>query len=262
MFFRNMVGRYHGTPFNFDRSRFPASTNGFYHFGSVSNLVAALPHPLCDTDHAYEFNCFDIVIALADTSLRTPVKPDDLIGPYLAPYAPTNGTFFIRPTATARDAYAVAYHSWYREGAESLFPAKLNDIRIALTAALFSCHLLPQSTVETNLQHTTLGVLQSSWRRMRLEFPKGLELVLCHEVHFPQKWLVTAHAGLLLKRNNGYSYIEKSGGKGPFVRLDLSDRQDLVAWLSAMFRGAERFGYTHHFVTFNETRIESLDSLK
>jgi hypothetical protein len=43
--------------------------------------------------------------------------------------------------------------------------------------------------------------------------------------------------------------------------LDFSDRGDLHKWLARTFTGEEarRLGYTHHFVTYNDTRIEALE---
>ena len=68
--FQQAVARYASTAFDFDFSKFPRPCEGFYSFESASSLIAALPHQLCDTRHAYEFNCLDTVIALAGGSLR------------------------------------------------------------------------------------------------------------------------------------------------------------------------------------------------
>ena len=73
---------------------------------------------------------------------------------------------------------------------------------------------------------------------------------------------MTAHAGLLFPREHGFTYIEKAGGSGPFVRLDFDERGALLTWFSGMFRGAERLGYTHHFATFDNTRIQPIEFLK
>jgi hypothetical protein len=257
--FRQAVNRYSSTSFEFDFSKFPAARDGFYSFASASNLVAALPHPLCDTQHAYEFNCFDTVIAIAGEFLHTSVRPDDALGPFLVPHTPTNGSFLIVPRTTARDAFTLAYPDWYRDATEAAFPEAQRNARITTTAALFSCYLLPQSAAEGAVRDSVLTALRSSWKRQNLKFPTKFEVVLCHEVSLPQRFLVTAHAGLLLPRERGYTYIEKPGGKGPFVRLDFIERADLLTWFAAMFKGAERLGYTHHFVTFNDAKIESLN---
>jgi len=105
-----------------------------------------------------------------------------------------------------------------------------------------------------------MEALKASWTRQGMSFPQRFEVVLCHEVSLPQRWFVTSHAGLLFPRERGYTYIEKAGGSGPFVRLDFADRGALLTWFSATFRGAERLGYTHHFATFNDKKIEMVES--
>jgi hypothetical protein len=260
--FKVAVESYHAMPFAFDFTKFPQSRGGFYQFESASRLVAALPHQLCDTEHDYDFNCFDTLITILGDGLRTRLRPDEIFGPTLVPHTATNGAFMILPTATARDAFTVAYTEWYRDATKDAFPQSMSDSRISLTAALFRSHVLPMSTSERKLEDGVLEVLRANWKRQDMTFPKGVEVVLCHQVHFPQFWFVTAHVGLLVSRNKGYTYVEKSGGRGPFVRLDFEERRDLLAWLSGMFRGASKFGYTHHFATFNDAKIQKLEFTK
>ena len=50
--FERAVKTYSLTGFDFDLSKFPKPREGFYSFESASNLVAALPHQLCNTAHA------------------------------------------------------------------------------------------------------------------------------------------------------------------------------------------------------------------
>ena len=257
--FRRAVERYTSSPFDYDLSRFPKPRDGFYSFKSASVLVAALPQPLCETLHAYEFNCFDTVIALAGDSLRTRIRPDDLASPFWVPYTRTNGSFTILPRATAREAFELAYPEWYRTATSKSLPKSRDELRIALTAALFRCHLLPQSTTETGLKSAVMAALHTSWERDKMVFPGRCEMVLCHQVSLPQRWFVTVHAGLLISRKDGFTYVEKAGGSGPFVRLDFEERADLLVWLGGMFRGAERLGYTHHFATLNDKKVEVLD---
>lgn len=257
--FQRAVERYGSSKFDFDFAKFPKARDGFYTFASAPALVAALPHQLADTQHAYEFNCFDTVVVLAGDSLRTGIRPDEVSGPYLVPHTPTNGSFTILPRATARDAFSLAYPEWYRDATEESLPKPMRDARIALTAALFRCHVLPQSTTEEGLARGVMEALKMSWTRQGMSFPRRFEVVLCHEVSLPQRWFVTSHAGLLIPREHGFTYVEKAGGTGPFVRLDFDDRAALLRWFSGMFRGAEKLGYTHHFSTFNDTKIEMVD---
>ena len=134
--FRRAVERYTSSTFEFDLSRFPKPRDGFYNFDSASAAVAALPHLLSDTTHAYEFNCFDTVIALTGDSLRTSIRPDDLASPFWVPYTQTNGSFTILPRATAREAFELAYPDWYRAAASKSLPKSRDELPLALTAAL------------------------------------------------------------------------------------------------------------------------------
>ncbi len=260
--FQRAVERYTSSTFNFDFGKFPKPRDGFYSFESPAALVAALPHQLADTQHSYEFNCFDTVVALASDSLRTGVRPDEISGPYLVPHTPTNRAFTILPRATARDAFTLVYPEWYRDTTAEALPKSMRDAHIGLVAALFRCHMLPQSTTEDGLARGVMDALKASWLRQGMTFPQWFEVVLCHEVSLPQRWFVTVHAGLLFRRERGFVYVEKAGGSGPFVRLDFDDRSALLTWFGGMFRGAERLGYTHHFATFNDTKIEMVEFLK
>ena len=259
MAFKRAVKRYNGTAFEFDFSKFPRPRLGFFSFESASRLVSALPHKLCDTHHAYDFNCFDTVIVVAAGRLRTGSRIDDIIGPFLVPHIDTNGLFMVLPAATARDAFTLAYPAWYRETTESFIPKAMCDSRVCLTAALFRCHVLPMSTNETTVSDVLMNALRASWAREGIQFPPNFEVVLCHELNFPQHLFVTVHAGLLFHVKERFIYLEKDGGSGPFVRLDFDSRADLRTWLAAMFKEAEKLGYTHHFVTFNDTHIQRID---
>lgn len=256
--FQQIVRRYNAVHSELDLRKFPSSAGGFFRFESASDLVTALPHKLCDTSHSYDLTCFDAVILLARNALQVAVEPDNLWGPFLAPHTGTNGEFMILPTANARDAFGLVYPPWYREATHALFPGTMEDSRICLVASLFQCHVLPLSTNEGNLEATVIRTLNEGWKRLGTTFPSDFELVLCHQISLPERRFATVHAGLLLKNQKGFAYIEKAGGQGPFVRLDFEDRGDLKTWLAATFTGAEKMGYTHHFATFNNSRIEQL----
>src|SRR5262249_35922318 len=146
------------------------------------------------------------------------------------------------------------YASWYVEGTEHVIPKSRKDARICLTAALFRDHLLPVDTTEVGLGNRVMEVLRANWHRQGLQFPKECQIVLCHEVNFPRRTFSTTHAAILWQRESGYTYLEKAGGAGPFVRLDIKAIPDLFPWLSAQFKGLE-YEYTHLFVSFNDVRI-------
>lgn len=257
--FRELVQQYHDNPFELDLSDFPAQKDGFFSFGAMSRLVGALPHKLYETKHPYEFNCFDMVIRLGMPLLTSATQPDDLLSGLLAPYQPTNGAFTMVTVATVRDAFTRCYPEWYRVESSHAFDTSELDQRKALTASLFRGYVLPLSTTESELAKTVLDTLRTGQRTTNVQLPKTVEIVLVHEVNYPQRWFVTSHAGWLMKKKNGYAYVEKSGGTGPFVRLDVEAKSDLRIWFERMFQGAETLGYTHHFITFNVSSIETID---
>ena len=257
--FQNAVEKYFASDFEFDFSKFPKPDNGFYQFKSSAELIAALPHRLCETQHGYEINCFDTVILLAANGISSSLKPHEAAGPFLISPFTNRETIFV--ANTTHEAFLQHCSTWYIEATEAFIPGSLQDARINLNASFFRWHKLPSTTNELTLRDSVMNTLRESWRRQSLKFPKNMEIVLCHQVDPAKRLFNTDHAGLLIQRGNGYTYFEKAGGSGPFVRLDFDNRADLVPWLTAMFEmyKGSRGGYTNFFVTFNDTRIEQLD---
>lgn len=256
--FSECVLHYYATSFEFNFSKFPRSQAGFYSFKTIQEFIAALPHRLPETQHAFDLNCFDMMIILANDKIKTALHPDDNFGPFLSSYTTTNGQG-IAFAATARDAFNIVDPDWYRETTKPFFPDSVQAARICLTAELFRWHILPASTREQTLQAGVMSVLRTAWQREQIKFPQTFELVLCHGVHLPSLTVCTAHTGLLFHHGKGYAYIEKAGGSGPFVRLDFDERSDLLPWLSASFNENEH-KVGHLFATFNDTEIKSLDA--
>jgi len=254
--FERTVWRYYGSAFEFDFGKFPPANEGFYTFSNIQSLVIALPHPLWKTEHAYEFNCFDAVILLAKDHLRTALKPDERVGKFTVLSRTTNDLVFIE-VATAAEAFTNKYPGWYRDATDQIFPPLLRDARVCLTATFFRHHTFPESVNEASLAGSVLETVRKDCRLQKLGFPKRFELVLEHQVDFPSHAFATTHAGLLFRSDNGYMYLEKAGGSGPFVRLDFKNRADLLIWLAAGFKGLEH-EHTHVVATFNDTTVKSL----
>ena len=254
--FRRAVERYNSTP-GPDLRMFPRERGGFHGFESPAQLLAALPHKLYETRHAYEFNCFDTVLLLADGQLRTSKRAGEIRGTILSLRTLPQGTQVV-PTTTVASAFTNAYADWYLQATRDVLPKRLAEFRPILTTGLFRCLELPAGTDGRLLTNTTLNALQDGWKQMGFVFPTKAQVVLCHQVNLPQRFLASVHAGLLFPRPRGFTYLEKAGGSGPFVRLDIQNRDDLVPWLSAIFTGAERQGFTHHFVTFNANNLVPL----
>ena len=255
--FEHAVRQYFQEPFDFDFANFPEPTRGFYSFPSPRKLVTALPHRLPETQHTYDLNCMDAVILLADGQLRTRLRPDDIVGPIMAPIQTTNGEA-VALTATPRDAFTLSYPAWYLEATESLIPKPMRDSRVCLVASLFRWHMLPSSTTKDNAGSRVLDVLRATWQREKVKFPARFDLVLLHNVSINGHTVSTCHAGLLFHRNTGYTYIEKAGACGPFVRLDFVERSDLLPWLATAFTNYTDANFSK-FATFNDQSIKQLN---
>lgn len=253
--FRRFVERYYAEGFQLDRSKFPELQGDSYSFSTMSNVVKALPHRLRDTDHSWDVNCFDTAILLANGQLQIGLGPDENFGPFMVSVTMTNGEEGITLAATARDAFS----QMYRDATDGMIPEAMQDARIGLTAEFFRWHLLPRSTTNATAERDVWTALRSDWRRAAVKFPERFQVVLYHKANLRAQNICTSHAGLLLRREKGYTYLEKAGGKGPFVRLDFDERADLVPWMSAVFDERAKQNAAL-FVTFNDTDIVRLDS--
>ncbi len=263
------VDRDSAEPLQLDLSRFPTPRKGFYEFASASLLVKALPQSLFLTEHGGTISCLDTVILLASGQLRTSLETDTPGGPFLIPAHTTNGVQGIYQVATPEDVWQFSMARWHATETELVFPPSMMKQLVCLNAALHCCAPLPLSGA-TNLSADVIGkVLRWSWRRDRVVFPTKKEIVMCHAVMGTTPWrsVETIHAGVLFPRRGHYTYIEKAGLSGPFVRLDFERKDDLVVWLEGLFGGVgdEEYyaGYSDYFVTFNasEPRVLHVQKL-
>ena len=160
--FRHIVKSYYAAGFDLDRSRFPKPKNGFYSFPTMDVAALALPHPVCEAQHAWDLNCFDSVIIMAGDKLQIGLRPDENFGPFLISTSLANGTESIVFAATARDAWSLNSTQWYRDATDAIFPNGMQDARICLNAELFRWHLLPASTTEPTLEKEIWNALKVS----------------------------------------------------------------------------------------------------
>jgi hypothetical protein len=215
--FKIAVEYYNETPSGLDFKKFPVKEKGFYIFNSASNLLKALPCKLLEAPHPYQINCFDTAILLTKGSAQISIKPDDICGPFLAPYNETNTFTQMRIAATPRDAFAVTYPSWYQMITRTMMKDVDMNARICLNVCFYEWRFLPESTTETNLSQNTFKTLTSEWEKQKLVFPSNAEVVLCHAVNLNKKFFLTGHAGLLMHLRGHYTYLEKAGGSGPLM---------------------------------------------
>ena len=74
----------------------------------------------------------------------------------------------------------------------------------------------------------------------------------------PYADIARRHPGGVIDLGRSYQGLDAR-----WIRRDrLLDRAALLTWFGGMFRGGEKLGYTHHFATFNDTKIEMIEFLK
>jgi hypothetical protein len=240
-------------PLVLDLKTFPEARDGRYVFSSMQTLTKALPPKLWETQHSWCLNCFDAVILTAGEKIDDQLETDALSGPFFA--VMTTNQVSVRPCATAKDAFVATYPQWYREATAQIFSDRaLDRRRVGLTALLFSSYVLPLDTDESDLAEVALRVLRARWNRYKVAF-KDVEVILAYEVDFAGRYFITGHAGLLMRKADGFVYFEKCGGAGPFVRLDFTRREDLRAWFENKYQASESRVYSHYLVSFNDREM-------
>lgn len=253
--FEKSVEEYNSIGLKFDISRFPQTESGFYSFPSVSQLLSILPSRLWECSHPFDLNCFDTVIVLGSGKFRTDLGPDDHFDEFLPAGIRQNGRLEYAHAQTAREAFNLSNPAWYQEITSNYIPSSLADTRIVLMAAMYCFHRLPASTGPQDVENQVMKTLRESWKQQKITFPSGFQIVLWHAVDLPSHLFATLHAGLLFPVHNGYTYLEKDGGRGPFVRLDFQDRADLLTWLG---KGFSKSDGKYFFATFNDSEIAVL----
>jgi len=233
--FTRVVDWYNSSPTDLDFGKFPKRESGFYSFESVPTLLAALSRPLIYTHHPNELNCFETVILVAGSLIKTKLQPDDVsAGPFLPPITVTNNVVTAKAAATPRDAFTLINPPWWIDASKNIFNGPMQDKRICLTAAFDSFYILPGFTTKENAGNELLKLLQSSWKREGMEFPKNIKVVICYDVTMDDQNFsraVSSHAGLLFQDDEQYVFIEKLGDCAPYVRFDFKDKNDLFLWL-------------------------------
>lgn len=252
---RRAILHYYKPPFTYDISLFPRQENGFYEFQTIDKFIDSLPLRLCMTDHLFELTCTDTAILIAGHDMSTTSDFDSLTGPYLAISVSTNGVEHPVPTASLKDAYDVTYFKWYQELLLSVFKREVSEHHKALAVSLFRFNPVPIEIDEDEFSQSLHAVLKMSWSRNGVEFPKDMFVTILHRVRTDYHMAVSDHLGVLVKIKGGYMYVEKAGGRGPFLRIDVSTIDDIARYYSTMMSQ----DYPYNFMTVNNDRIITLE---
>ena len=71
--------------------------------------------------------------------------------------------------------------------------------------------------------------------------------------------VITDHGGVLIPHEDSYTYFEKAGGSGPFIRLDFTSRDELIPYLECYIRDAKTHGdMTAFLLTFNDKEVKQI----
>ncbi len=103
-----------------------------------------------------------------------------------------------------------------------------------LEATFYQYQTLPLGTTSETVAAATRSALQRHWNRCGIRFPNHVSLVMLHRARADYHLAVTDHFGVLVEQKAGYIYLEKTGGRGPFLRIDVHDPADIAAYFSTV----------------------------
>lgn len=243
--FKKSVEDYFCAGFNLNLSRFPKPDQGFYFFKGVSNFSKAFTNDFKNGSLTNELNCFDLVFILADQHLRLLGRSSDA---NIKSEAVNTSVFQAKVPNYFSELYSAEYVRYTR----SLISESTHQNRVKLTEIICKMHYFTNAVDGLERGECDINTIVKGGK---IVFPESFEVVFLHALDASQGALITYHAGLIFSLGKGdYMYIEKLGGKGPFLRIDLKDKSDLLLWFSEMnksFHG--QFG--KFYLTFNDRRM-------
>ena len=229
------IAHYYQTPLAFDVSSFPPARNGFHEFTSVADFIAALgTNQLSFLDHPFELNCIDAALLLAAPRMDVAATLPAQNATYLAIQVRDNYNEWLVPVASLADVYATAHPPgttpFMTRALGIDFPAKHKT----LEAVFYQYQTLPLGTTPDTIAGAVQNALQRHWTRCGIQFSTQMFLVMLHRARADYHLVATDHFGVLVKRENIYTYLEKTGGRGPFLRIDVQDPADVASYFSTV----------------------------
>lgn len=240
---------YYQTPLGLDTSSFPPANNGFHEFASIGDFVSALgTNQLSYLSHPFELNCIDSALLLAAPEMGISADLQTKAGPFLAIQVYSNYNEWLVPAASLGDVYATAHPPEKVPFMVRAFGIDFPENHKTLEAALYQYQTLPLGVAADTIAAETQATLRRHWKRCGIRFPARVSIVQLHRARTDYHLAVTDHFGALVPRENGYLYLEKTGGRGPFLRIDVADPAEVAAYFSTVTWP----DYPFNFMTAND----------
>lgn len=232
---RKAIVHYYQTPLALDTTAFPPANNGFHKFAAIGDFVSALgTNQLSYLDHPFELNCIDTALLLAAPGMDATATLQAKDCTYLAIQVYSNYNEWLVPVASLGDVYATAHPPEKVPFMTRAFGIGFSEKHKTLEATFYQYQTLPLGTTPETIASATRNALQRHWKRCGVRFPDHVSLVMLHRARADYHLAVTDHFGVLVKRENGYTYLEKTGGRGPFLRIDVQEPADVAAYFSTV----------------------------
>ena len=226
---------YYQSPLALDTSLFPPANNGFHEFTSIGDFVSALgTNQLSYLDHPFELNCIDAALLLSAPRMNIAATLQAQNATYLAIQVRDNYNEWLVPAASLADVYATAHPPGTMPFMTRAFGIEFPAKHKTLEAAFYQYQTLPLGTMPDTIAPAVQNALQHHWNRCGIQFPSQISLIMLHRARADYHLVVTDHFGVLVKRENIFTYLEKSGGRGPFLRIDVQDPTDVAAYYSTI----------------------------
>lgn len=241
---------YHKTD-AFDSSKLPRPVAGFYTFKNVTELNHAIPDPflkeqsqkikdgrsVTDLNHN-SLVCLDLVILLLkDTGAKAPRLKEDFASKHFAQERTIENSdpiaFHIEPITNA---------DFYKDGSNLLYPVSVytfitglnrttNEVDLAIS--LKGERQLPGKFEDTD---AAIQKLFTDWTQLQardgLQFPEKLKVVFCGYIPMKYRCWAVDHIAVCFEHGGKLIYLEKNGSRGPFLRADFNNEDELSAFVA------------------------------
>ena len=232
---RKAVLHYYRTPLALDLAAFPPASDGFHEFASSGDFVDTLgTNSLAYLDHAFELNCLDAALLLTGPDMELTADLQTRGDPFFAIQVHPGSHEGLVPVTSLGEVYATAHPPGAKRFMAETFGFEFSEKHRTLESVFYQYQALPFDTVANTISNETRAALRRHWQRCGIRFPDKVALIMLHRASTLFHLVVTDHMGVLVKREAGYLYLEKTGGRGPFLRIDVQDPADLAPYFSTM----------------------------